>query len=423
MSGPAFKAFQTYNNESALKILSLAAMYPSKVQPWMINHLYQIEQNGGQNRVLSVETEDYAFDSRVSSYDFANYYWNMGSHRKDQMANALKQLCHPKVAANTVKLLGKGYWPESLKKKVRHGLNAYSFTLKPDIIHSHSEIAGSRFLSLIKANGAPLVHTFHGQTPVGVPSISVEARQRYSKYAKAIFVNTQFAKKQYEALGAQSDNFAVIPQGIELAQWAFQPSAPPTRDESLQLLTVGRVALEKGHRYAVDAVKLLIDSGINVQYHIVGQGPESENLKNQAIKLGINKNVVFHGVLTGESLQHQYRKSHIFVLPSLKGDGKVAEETQGVVVQEAQATGRLVIGTNAGGIPECIVDGENGFIVPDQQPKALAYKIIEILRAPDRWRQWQRAGREWTEKNYDLKIVGSKVFQIYKDISMRSTHR
>ncbi|WP_218352564.1 glycosyltransferase family 4 protein [Alteromonas lipotrueiana] len=423
MSGPAFKAFQTYNNESTLKILSLAAMYPSKVQPWMINHLYQIEQNGGQNRVLSVETEDYAFDSKLSSYDLANYYWSMGSHRKDQMANALKQLCRPTVAANTVKLLSKDYWPESLKKKVMHGLNAYSFTLKPDIIHSHSEIAGSRFLSLIKANGAPLVHTFHGQTPVGVPSISVEARQRYSKYAQAIFVNTQFAKKQYEALGAQSDNFAIIPQGIELAQWPFKPSAPPTGGQPLHLLTVGRIVAEKGHRYVIDALKLLIDSGINSQYHIVGRGPESEALEEQAQRLGIADRVVFHGVLMGQALKQQYTNSHIFVLPSLKGDGQEWEETQGVVIQEAQASGLLVIGADSGGIAECIVDGENGFVVPDQQPKALAYKIMEIMNAPDKWQQWQRAGRQWTKNNYDLEVVGYKVFDIYQDINKRNSSR
>ena len=416
MSGPAFKAFQTNNNESALKILSLAAMYPSKVQPWMINHLYQIEQNGGQNRVLSIETEDYAFDSKLSSYDLANYYWSMGSHRKDQMANALKQLCHPTVAANTVKLLSKGYWPESLKQKVMHGLNAYSFTLKPDIIHSHSEIAGSRFLSLIKANGAPLVHTFHGQTPVGVPSISVEARQRYSKYAKAIFVNTQFAKKQYEALGAQNDNFAIIPQGIELAQWPFKPSAPPTGDEPLHLLTVGRIVAEKGHRYVIDALKLLTDSGINVQYHIVGRGPESEALEKQAKSLGIADRVVFHGVLMGQALKQQYAKSHIFILPSLKGDGQIWEETQGVVVQEAQASGLLVIGADSGGIAESIVDGENGFVVQDRNYNAIADKVKELTHAPERWLYWQKNGRSWVAANYSLDATGKRFLDVYQDI-------
>ena len=416
MSGPAFKAFQSIESESTLKILSLAATYPSKVQPWMINHLYQIEQNGGQNRILSFETEDFTFDSKLSSYDFANHYWSMGSHRKNQLENAFKQLRNPQVATDTVKLLSKGFWPKSLKKKMMHGLNAYSFTLKPDIIHSHSEVVGSRFLSLIKANGAPLVHTFHGQTPIGVPTIDVEARLRYSKHVRAIFVNTQFAKKQYEALGAESGNFAIIPQGIELGQWPFKPSQLPARGEPLHLLTVGRIVAEKGHRYVIDALKLLTDLGINVQYHIVGRGPESAALEKQAKSLGIADRVIFHGMLMGDALKQQYAKAHIFVLPSVKGNGKVWEETQGVVIQEAQATGLLVIGADSGGIAECIKDGENGFIVPDKDAKAITTKINQLINAPQRWSQWQKNGRDWVATNYSLAATGKRFFDVYHTI-------
>ncbi|QPG06395.1 glycosyltransferase family 4 protein [Salinimonas marina] len=416
MPGPSFKAFDKNGDHQQLKVLTLAAMYPSKVQPWMINHLYQIEQNGGQNRIISVETEDYTFDEALADFDFANYYWHMGSERKEQLVNAVKQLREPQILKNTCKLLSQSSWPDSIKKKVRHGLNAYSFTLKPDVIHSHSEIAGSRFLSLIEANGAPLVHTFHGQTPVGVPSISTEARLRYSQAARAILVNTQFAKRQYEALGAKNSNFVIIPQGIDLSQWDFAPLPPPVKGEPLHILTVGRIVEEKGHKYVIEALKLLTEKGVNACYHIVGRGPELSNLQQQTKALGLTNKVIFHGVLTGQALKQQYAQSHIFVLPSLKGDGQLWEETQGVVVQEAQASGRLVIGADSGGIPESIVDGENGFIVPDREPNALVHKIIDIVNAPEKWQAWQQAGRNWTQSHYDLKVVGARVYDVYKNL-------
>ena len=415
MKGPVFKHFDKKDGQT-INILTVAANYPSQVQPWMINHLYQIEKNGGSNRIVSIGKDDMVFDQSLQSCDLSKYYWNLGESHQALVTNAVKQLINPATLGRTVKLLSKAGWPDSLKKKIVQAISAYSMTFKPDLIHCHSEPVGARLNHLIKANGAPLIHTFHGQTPVGVPTISRELRAQYTQHARAILVNTRFAQKQYESLGAVNDNFIVVPQGTDIEQWPFNPKPCPTGEEPLQLLTVGRVVEEKGHKYVIDAVDQLRKDNINAHYHIVGRGPEIDALQEQINQLHLHNEITIHGLLTGDALKQQYQQAHIFVLPSLKGNGETWEETQGVVVQEAQASGLLVIGADSGGIAECIDDGENGFVVPDRDASAIYHTVKQLISAPDRWKQWQQNGRDWVTANYSLDAIGKRVFSIYQSI-------
>lgn len=415
MTGPVFKAFEPSTGQS-LNVLTLAARYPSRVQPWMMNHLIQLEKNGGRTRIVSINTDDYEFPQALSHYEFSQYYWRIGESHSLLLSNALKQLVRPRTLLRTLKLLRNTEWPDSAKQKLVQALSAYAMTLTPDLIHCHSEPVGSRLYHLIKANGAPLIHTFHGQAPVGVPTISRESRSRYTRCARAILVNTRFAQQRYQALGAENDNFIVVPQGTDIEQWAFTPSPCPNADTPLQLLTVGRLVEEKGHRYVIDALKQLRDHAIPVHYHIVGSGPEDKALRQQVQATNLQDSVTFHGFLSGEALAEQYRQAQVFILPSLKGDGHSSEETQGVVVQEAQASGLLVIAADSGGIAECIRDGENAFLVPDRNGTAIADKISMLLKAPEQWSNWQRNAREWVAQHYSLESTGKRVYDIYQQV-------
>lgn len=413
MSGPQFRAFDKSDGQS-LNILTLAARYPSRVQPWMLNHLIQLEKNGGNTRIISINTDEIEFAESLQQYDFSRYYWRLGEGHGLLLANALRQLVNPLTLIRTLKLLSKTQWPDGAKQKLVQALSAYSMTLTPDLIHCHSEPVGARLYHLIHANGAPLLHTFHGQAPVGVPTISREARARYTRSARAILVNTRFAQERYQALGAINDNFIVVPQGTDISKWAFTPSPCPAENEPLQLLTVGRLVAEKGHRYVIDALKALRDNRINVHYHIVGSGPEEDNLRQQVRAQDLQDRVTFHGFLSGEALAQQYRQAQVFILPSLKGDGHSSEETQGVVIQEAQASGLLVIAADSGGIAECITDGENAFLVPDRNAAAIADKISLLLNAPQQWPTWQNNAREWVSQHYSLESTGKRVYDIYQ---------
>jgi glycosyltransferase involved in cell wall biosynthesis len=132
---------------------------------------------------------------------------------------------------------------------------------------------------------------------------------------------------------------------------------------------------------------------------IVGTGPEREALILDAQELGLRDRVELVGTVPTRDLPSYYLSADVFVLPSITLKGKT--EGLGVVLLEAMASGCPVIGSNVGGIPDIITDGENGFLVPEQNPGAMADKIIQIfsdanLREKFRENAYERIGESFT---------------------------
>jgi len=125
------------------------------------------------------------------------------------------------------------------------------------------------------------------------------------------------------------------------------------------------------------------------------------------------------GEIEREELKQQYRDAHIFILPSIEDVKGMHTETQGVVIQEAQASGKIVIAAKTGGIPECVDDGTSAFLVEPRNSKILAEKIRWIIENQDKWSKWQVAGRKWVEENYSLEKVGERICDVYRTMMHR----
>ena len=84
----------------------------------------------------------------------------------------------------------------------------------------------------------------------------------------------------------------------------------------------------------------------------------------------------------------------------------------GVALQEGQASGCIAIATRTGGIPEC-VDESHARLVPDRNAEALAGAILDLMDDPERWPEWQAAGRRWVEDRYSLDVIGRRLAELY----------
>jgi glycosyltransferase involved in cell wall biosynthesis len=143
--------------------------------------------------------------------------------------------------------------------------------------------------------------------------------------------------------------------------------APPYR-----VLFVGRLSPEKGVKYLLQAVSLLISQGDVVDLRIVGTGALEGKLQREANDLAIADLVHFQGFVPhGEELRRMYRESDVFVLPSL-------EDQQPKVLLEAMSQSVPVIATNVGGIPSMIQNGENGLLISPAQPGETAEAIRQV---------------------------------------------
>lgn len=145
------------------------------------------------------------------------------------------------------------------------------------------------------------------------------------------------------------------------------------------ILYVGRLVKRKGVDDLIEAFKIIKKRVPDVFLEIVGDGPEKRELMNQADSKNLGSYVLFRGILTGEELDQAYERSLIVVLPSKRVEDDFADEGLGLSLIEGSMHGKPLVGTRSGGIPEIIIDGYNGFLVPEADPASLADAIMKVL--------------------------------------------
>lgn len=162
----------------------------------------------------------------------------------------------------------------------------------------------------------------------------------------------------------------VVPNGVDPEDIGLPPSETATlhqcrgEGEPLRVLYVGRLAIEKGLEYLLDAVQRVK----NVTLDIVGSGPLENDIRAAAIH-----RVRLLGTRPRRELGAIYRDHHVFCTPALS-------EPFASVITEALVSGIPVIGTKVGGIPEVVDDGVNGLLVPPADAEALVNAISMLAR-------------------------------------------
>lgn len=157
--------------------------------------------------------------------------------------------------------------------------------------------------------------------------------------------------------------------------FASAPRDMPKHLDSFRLLCVGTQEHDyKGHDTAIEALKLLGESGISAELTLVGTGRLSESLKEMANRLGVADRTNFVGQLPKSKVFEQYRSHHVLLQPS---------RTEGLprTVIEAMSQAMPVVGSNVSGLPELL---NPEFMFPPNDPQALHDSIVAILHS-DTW--------------------------------------
>ncbi len=285
-----------------------------------------------------------------------------------------------------------------------------------DIIHCHFAPIGLQAVDL-KEFGirGKLVTTFHGYDVNRVPlTAGNNVYKRLFKEGDLFTSNTNFTKSQAVGLGCNENKIKILPVGLRIERFTYK-SREIKSEGPVKILTVGRLVEKKGHEYAIKAIKKLFSKFSNVLYLIAGDGELKEQLQSLVAKLALEKQVDFLGPLDQEELLNVYQQAHIFVLPSVTaGDGD--REGQGLVLQEAQAVGLPVISTFHNGIPDGVLDGKSGFLVPEKDADALAEKLEYLILHPEVWSKMGKCGQEFVRKNYDIKVLNKRLIGIYSEL-------
>ena len=406
-------------------LMAIAGKFPSQIQPWLLNSLEQAIHHGWSVWVASASIGDRDYPPKVDRLSLLERTITASVGKPQAVVRALSTACTPTDRGRLTRLgLGRAATAlspiYSLREAANRIIKAPLYALdEVDLLHSHELVFAHALLDVKRSLGKPLVHTFHGLLPKGVDGLSERKRSEFFAAVDLCLVNTRFAQGQVEDLGCASAKIRILPQGTDLTLFPFRPGSSDGA-RPLRILTVGRLHADKGQEYAIRAIRQLLDDGVNVTFRIVGGGPDEPRLRALVREMNLQASVELAGRLSQSALERSYEWADVFLLPSVDSEDGSHVETQGVVLQEAQASGAIVVATRTGGIPECIDDKRSGFLVPDRSPGAIAATLSGISANPQRWREWQVAGRRWVEDRYDTKRIGPMLIRLYDEVLQTS---
>ena len=296
---------------------------------------------------------------------------------------------------------------------------------RPDILHTHTAKAGTvgRVAAMLAGRKAPpiVVHTFHGHVlrgyfgPFRSRVFLLLERWLASRTTVLIAVSPQ-VRDDLVALGvAPPERFAVIRLGIELGERVA--GEQNGRVESRRYLGIGsnrfavgwigRMTAVKRTDDVLVAFKRLRDDGVDAVLCMVGDGPDRPELEQRAHELGIVRDTLFLGYQ--EEVAPFYAAFDALVLPS-------SNEGTPVSAIEALAAGRPVVATRVGGVPDVVVEGEDGFLVEPGATDDIADRLAQLARDPELRERMGRAGRERVLPRYAVDRLVDDVDRLYRSL-------
>ncbi|RKY65402.1 MAG: hypothetical protein DRQ08_05890 [Candidatus Latescibacterota bacterium] len=202
--------------------------------------------------------------------------------------------------------------------------------------------------------------------------------------AAGVITNSHFTLKLVgEVLPLRSKPALVLHPGVPDEFLGLKDTAEPFSRGTITLLTVARLAWRKGIHMVIRALGSLARDFPNLRYEVVGGG-DGGGLRDLARRTGVEDKVVLRGFVDRRELMEIYRSSDIFVMPSLYDRDGCEVEGFGIAFLEAGAFALPVLGSRTGGIPEAVLDGRTGRLVPSDFSEE---DLADVLR-------WMMSHRE-----------------------------
>lgn len=296
---------------------------------------------------------------------------------------------------------------------------------RPRLVSFHSVVALRR---LVRTTGAVLLHA-NGSRAMAYAGLAGRLAGRpviwhvrvadrdgildrlLAGLARAVIVNSKAVGHRFP--WAPPGKVRCIYNGVDLTR--FSPR-PPSRDlrlslglreEVLVVGSIGRFVPFKGYACLLQAASLVKQTMPGVRWVLVGDGELRGELVRQCRSLGIEDAVHFTG--WREDIPDILASVDLFVLPSLG-------EHFGRVLIEAMAMGKPIVATDSGGVPEIVIHGETGLLVPPAQPEALADAVLMLLQDPSRAERLGAAGRRRAEREFSLSRHAEAVEALYVEL-------
>jgi glycosyltransferase involved in cell wall biosynthesis len=411
-----------------MKVLVIGSVYPRFQEdaevPWLRTSIAHLKKAGVEIQVLAPAykgLKSHDIDgTHVNRFRYAPASWEILTHEEGAPS---KMASKPWLQLLAIPYIINGFFQcIRICRKWR-----------PDVIHAHWPFPHAYIaLGAAKLYKIPLVLNFHGA------ELLLIRKKKWVKpllkfaigQAQAIFANSSFTAGKIKALrnvDVEWSPYGTTLEGasLPLASAADAASATPSSggtpqrpephaiNNKFKILFVGRHIERKGICYLIEAAKYLPRDKFEIR--IVGVGDMTEQLTQQAAAVNEGAEIIFTGKLSPEDLANEYKTANVFTLPAIV-DHKGDTEGLGVVLIEAMELGLPIVASNVGGIPDVVVNGESGILVPEKDPVALANAFKRLEADPTLIQKLLAGARKRIDKCFTWDGIIERQVEVYKKV-------
>ena len=287
-------------------------------------------------------------------------------------------------------------------------------TIRPDILHTyliHGNVLG-RIVG--RLTGVPTI--IGSELTIGQAGrIGKLATKLTNPLTDAVEVNSETGGKSVIAnLGVPEEKIEVILPGLDLDAFGQTDQRVQTRndigvdDNEHLVLYIGRLRAVKGVEFGIRAVAKAFKQNPKMKLALAGEGDQRKQLEALSAELGIENNVKFLGAR--KDLPNVLSACDSVIMPSL---------TEGFprVAIEAMASSKPVIATNVGGVPEAIIDGQSGILVPSKDVEAMTDALISVSTNFELAKRLGVAARQRTEHRFAASNYVARLDEMYRRLA------
>lgn len=329
--------------------------------------------------------------------------------------------------------------PEKLEKnvyKIRDTINAFVEQVKPDIIHAHnmhyfSPVHADILYEIKKEKGIPLVLTAHN-----VWADDDKTWQELNKRAHIwdmVIAVSYYIKKELIRVGFNKERVVVVHHGININRFSPADEADemeikrqyPQFKGRRVIFHPARMSFDKGCHISVKALDLIRREYPDVLLVLAGTGKTVDwgSHQQKHVKMILEmvedyklQDNVFIKFFAWTDMPLIYKAAEFCVYPSC------FEEPFGLVMLESMATEKPIVVSRAGGMPEIVRNGVNGFVVKMNNAYELAERCCLLLRKPYLCRELGQKGRMMVEKLWTEEIMTQATLAVYKTVNLETNN-
>ncbi|MGC9398865.1 MAG: glycosyltransferase [Anaerolineae bacterium] len=283
------------------------------------------------------------------------------------------------------------------------------------ILHAHLFHANLLAATIGRLTRIPVIIATRHSVEIGGGHREWINRLVRSSHDAVVTVSREVYEAELRRSGTDPGKLVMIPGGVRLSDFDEIVQASPERlrdgwgiqPQSYLIGTVGRFVEPKGYPHLLDAMVRIQAHLPDVKALLVGDGVLRPAMEEKAHALGLSDSVIFTGIR--RDVPEILALLDVFVLPSLW-------EGLPLALLEAMAAGLPVVATRVGGVPEVVVDGVTGLLVPPRDPHALADAILRLLRDPALRRRMGEAGRARVAAHFSVEQMVRKIEALYEQL-------